>query len=49
VNNEECPIETVFLFPTDFDAAISKLTIEFTLEDGSKHCLETIIDEKEKT
>jgi hypothetical protein len=48
VKNEDCPIETVFLFPMDVDAAISKLTIDFTLEDGKLHYLETVVDSKEK-
>ncbi len=48
INNEDCPIESVFLFPMDVAAVVSKLTIDFTLQDGKKHSLETVIDEKEK-
>jgi hypothetical protein len=39
VNNEDRPLETVFLFPMEVDAAVSKITIEFTLENGKKHSL----------
>ena len=32
----------------EVEAAISKVTIEFTLKDGSTRSLETVIQEKEK-
>jgi hypothetical protein len=35
VNIEDVPLETVYLFPMDVKAVISKLTCEFTLPDGS--------------
>ena len=40
-NETENPIETVFLFPTEVDFAISKITIDFHLNDGTKKLIET--------
>ena len=34
-NTSENPLEIVFIFPMDVDYAISKMEIEFKLEDGS--------------
>jgi len=48
VNFEDVPLETVFLFPVDIEAVASKITIEFTLRDGSKRYLETKIEERER-
>ncbi len=36
VNFSESPIETVFFFPTDVHSVMTKMEIDFTLEDGSK-------------
>ena len=47
VNVEDCPLETVFLFPVDIDSVISKLTVQFTLPDGSARLLETKIEKRE--
>ncbi len=48
VNVEDCLIETIFLFPLDIESVVSKLTCEFTLPDGSKRQLETLIESKER-
>ena len=48
VNIESDPIETLFYFPKDIESVITKLTCEFTLQDGSKRFLETKIEEREK-
>ena len=41
VNIEDVPLETVYLFPMDVKAVISKLTCEFTLPDGSSTMIVT--------
>ena len=48
VNIESHPIETLFYFPKDIESVFTKLTCEFTLQDGSKRFLETKIEEREK-
>ena len=48
VNIESQPIETLFYFPKDIESVITKLTCEFTLQDGSKMFLETKIEERGK-
>ena len=48
VNMEDLPLETVYMFPLDIESVASKLTIEFTLQDGSKRYLETKIEERER-
>lgn len=47
-NSEDNPIETIFLFPMDIDVAISKICVDFKLQDGTTKSLETIIDERKK-
>ena len=48
VNIEDVPLETIFLFPMDVKAVISKLTCQFTLPDGSSTEVETKVEEREK-
>ncbi len=36
INFSESPLETIFFFPTDVRCVMTKMEIEFTLEDGSK-------------
>ncbi len=48
VNVDDFPLETLFLFPMDIDYAISKIQIDFLLEDGTTKQLETVIDERKK-
>ena len=48
VNIETIPLETVFLFPKVENTAISKITCEFKLSDGTVRTLETKIDERQK-
>jgi Vault protein inter-alpha-trypsin domain len=43
VNIENIPIETVFLFPKDPQALISRLTCEFKLPDGTSRLIQTRI------
>ncbi|CDW90556.1 von willebrand factor type a domain containing protein [Stylonychia lemnae] len=47
-NIEDCPIETIFLFPCDVQSVVSNMQIEFILEDGSNRLIETVIDRREK-
>eukprot|EP00347_Sterkiella_histriomuscorum_P019333 403342045 len=44
INNEDFPIETIYLFPVDVDSVFTNLEIEFTLQDGSKKQLVTRVD-----
>ena len=46
-NNSNVPLETIFLFPIDDMWVISKISVEFTLEDGRVEHLETQIEVKE--
>ena len=48
VNIEENPLETVYLFPMDVKAVISKLTCQFRMPDCTTKLLETYIEEREK-
>jgi len=48
VNIENVALETVYLFPMDIKAIISKLTCQFTMPDGSISEIETIVEEREK-
>jgi von Willebrand factor A domain-containing protein 5 len=48
VNIEDIPVETVFLFPKDADAVITKISCEFTLKDGSKSLIETEIEGRKR-
>jgi hypothetical protein len=48
INEEENPLETIFLFPVDMNVAFSKITADFKLKDGSIKHVETIIEEREK-
>ena len=36
------------MFPKDIDSVMTKITIEFTLKDGSKSSMETIIEARKK-
>ena len=45
-NEEDSPLETVFVFPKDVRSVISKLSIDFTLDNGSKYSIETKIEER---
>jgi hypothetical protein len=47
VNIEDMPIETVFLFPKTDKTALSKITCEFTLPNGSKKTIETKVQDRE--
>ena len=38
-NYSSQPVESVFFFPKDIEAVITKLTCEFTLSDGTKKVL----------
>jgi len=42
-NEEDNPIESVFHFPMDVDALITKLFIDFTLDTGEEYHLESEI------
>jgi hypothetical protein len=46
VNFNEAPIETIFFFPKEISSVISRIVCEFTLKDGSKTTLETMIEER---
>lgn len=46
VNDSDNNYETVFLFPTECDYALSKITIDFHLSDGTKKSIETEIDSR---
>jgi hypothetical protein len=46
--NEDHPLETIFLFPTDIDVSFSKIVVDFKLSDGSIRTIETVIGEREK-
>ena len=46
INIEDSPLETIFIFPVDNDTIFSKLTIDFTLKDGTTKSLETVIEER---
>jgi hypothetical protein len=48
INIEDNPVETVFLFPKDVEAVITKISCEFTLKDGSKSLIETVIEARQK-
>ena len=48
VNIEDSPVETVFLFPKDVEAVITKNSCEFTLKDGSKSLIETVIEGRKR-
>ena len=48
VNIEENPLETVYLYPTDVQAVLSKITTKFTLQDGTVSEMETKIGLREK-
>lgn len=41
-------METLFLFPLDIRAVISKITIDFQLMDGTVKNLETVIESRQK-
>ena len=48
VNFLDSPLETIFFFPTDVQTILTKLEIEFTLQDGTKQYLETKVGERRK-
>ena len=44
--SEDAPLETVFYYPIIPDYILSKITIEFTEENGKTRTVETVIEEK---
>ncbi len=46
LNPNEDNLEVEFLFPIDPSMAFSKVTVDFTLKDGSKKHIETQIQDK---
>jgi len=48
INVEDVPIETIFSFPKDTESVISKIECEFTMPDGSKTAIETVIENRVK-
>jgi hypothetical protein len=48
VNLEDSPLETIFMFPKDLDSVMTKITVDFTLQNGSKTTMETEIESCQK-
>lgn len=47
-NNADNPLEIDFVMPVSQEFTISKLVIDFTLADGTKETIITMVQEKEK-
>ena len=48
MNFLDSPLETIFFFPADVQAILTKLEIEFTLQDGTKQYMETKVGGRRK-
>eukprot|EP00347_Sterkiella_histriomuscorum_P020358 403338114 len=47
INDEDCPIECIYIFPVEVDSVFTHLDIEFTLQDGTQKMMSTKVEYKE--
>ena len=47
-NPNDHPLEVLFAMPISKEFNLNRIEIDFTLQDGSKKCLVTKVDEREK-